>query len=178
MNIWVGIVIVIVIIAIILGIYFGVKGSADNSKNDSQKDATAAALSTNTTPTPVETVVKAEVAKPTASKFVFEYKGITGEEQIEISVNGKVIFTDNAAPKTYVTKTFDLSSDSYPVKTIVVNFKNDSGTRDVYVNKALLDDVDIKSRFVASNVAATDKARMESVAQGKFLWPGTYTYTT
>jgi len=168
MNLQTGIVIAVVIaiiVAIVLGLYFGLRKEDDTP-----------AISVNTSPVSQETTISAEIIKKNASILVLEYKGVTGDEQMDITVNGKIILSENAVPKEYVTKTIDLSADQYPVKTVVVNFKNDSGSRDIYFKKALLDGVDIRPHFVSSHVAATDTARQEMIKQGKFLWGGTYTY--
>lgn len=172
MRLYVVISIMVVVVAIAVGLYFALKPSKDVTEGETSE--TSLSVSTNTSVIPEETVVTAEVVKPQASRLLLEYKGRAGTEHMVVSINGKIIH-DTTVPKTAVTKTFDISADNYPVKTIVIDFKNDAADRDLYIIRALLDDVDIKSKFTHPSLM-NDAARLAEMRQGSFKWYGKYTY--
>lgn len=126
---------------------------------------------------PGTTTATAVVAtKPSpSSALVISYHGAAGNEQMDISVNGKVLHTDNKVPKTSKTATLTVT-DQLPVKSVTIRFKNDSGTRDLYIEKATLDGKDIKSKFKYTT-GKLDAPRSEKVARGTYAWGGSYTYT-
>ena len=114
--------------------------------------------------------------RPGPDTIEVHYKGLSGTEKMDISVNNKVIFTDDAITKTEKVKIITVPKADLPVKTITVNFKNDSGSNDIYFSKFDLGKKSILSKFIKPPGVTLDAEGITEVNNGSFKWGGVYAY--
>ena len=190
MNKWVyiGIVVVVIVVSVLIW-HFTKSKDVSISTTDTPgvepanvvkpESATESTMSGSTTVTadvpPLE--VSPLVTEPETTKLAIDYRGANGDESIDILINGKIVHNDTKVSKTTQTKTFEVTKDNLPVKTVTIRFKNDSKSRDIYIEKASLNGIDIKSKFKYAGSSPLDLPRQEQVSQGLYYWPGNYVYT-
>ncbi len=99
----------------------------------------------------------------------FEMYGRTGIEEVNLVVDGKSIA--KGLKITTVSKKYSYSLTQYPTS-IVLQFTNDGGLKDVIVTSAKLNSKDILTPTLKNGSA--DQA--DRVKAGNFLWQGDYEF--
>lgn len=117
------------------------------------------------------------LAVPVLNKLVIEFRGDTGEEKMEIIVDGNEVYKETIT-KNSQNETFEFAK---PISKVEVKFTNDGRTSDgkdknIRVQKFQYNETDLLPLVDASYLYRLDKPRIEKVKNGFFAWARTYTY--
>lgn len=116
--------------------------------------------------------------KPRADNTIeFEYRGVSGTEQMVVSVNGKDVYTDDSCGTSVKKASVVVASEDRPVKSIVVNFKNDTDARDIIFGTFKFGGKNILNAFSAPSGLNLSAESTSSMHSGQFKWGGAYQWT-
>lgn len=114
------------------------------------------------------------VIRPGPDTITVSYRGTSGSEKMEITVNNAVVLSVDAVPTTQVTNTIKIDGKNLPIKTVYVNMKQGS---DLVFSQFKLGNKSILDKFVKPPGLTLDEERVSNIAKGIFQMQGVYSYT-